>query len=46
LAHPVVALQLSAVQGFPSAQLSGVPGLQVPAWQVSAPLHALPSEQA
>jgi hypothetical protein len=46
LAHPVVGLQLSAVQAFPSVQLSGVPGLQVPAWQVSAPLHAFPSEQA
>jgi hypothetical protein len=46
LAHPVVGLQLSAVQAFPSTQLRGVPGLQVPAWQVSAPLHALPSEHA
>jgi hypothetical protein len=46
LAHPVVGLQLSAVQGLPSVQLSGVPGLQVPAWQVSAPLQALPSEHA
>lgn len=38
-AQPEAALQVSVVQAFPSSQLSGVPALQVPAWQVSAPLH-------
>jgi hypothetical protein len=46
LAHPVVLLHVSAVQAFPSLQLSAVPAVQVPAWQVSAPLHTFPSEHA
>jgi hypothetical protein len=36
-------LQLSVVHGLLSLQLSAVPLRQTPAWQVSAPLHALPS---
>jgi hypothetical protein len=44
VAHPVVGLQLSVVQAFPSLQTSAVPGVQVPDWQVSAPLQTLPSE--
>jgi hypothetical protein len=43
--HPSVASQESAVQGLPSSQLGIAPGEQVPAWQVSVPLHALPSLQ-
>src|SRR5438445_663694 len=35
--------QVSVVQGLLSLQLSGVPALQAPAWQVSAPLHTFPS---
>src|SRR5262245_12207165 len=31
------------VQGLLSLQLSGVPAVQMPAWQVSVPLHTLPS---
>jgi hypothetical protein len=42
--HPSIGSQLSAVQGLPSSQLSGVPPWQTPLWQVSAPLHTLPSE--
>src|SRR3989442_1025728 len=34
---------MSAVQGLASLQLRAVPEVQTPAWQVSAPLHALPS---
>src|SRR5439155_11450212 len=37
--------QESVVQGLLSSQLSGVPGVQAPAWQVSEPLQTLPSEQ-
>jgi hypothetical protein len=44
--QPVVALQLSVVHTFPSLQLGGVPAAQVPAWQVSAPLHTVLSGQA
>jgi hypothetical protein len=43
--HPVAGLQLSVVQAFPSLQVSAVPAAQVPDWQVSAPLQALPSGQ-
>jgi hypothetical protein len=39
----VVGLQLSAVQTLPSLQLSGVPPVHSPAWQVSSPLQTLPS---
>ena len=42
--HPVAGSQLSAVHAFPSSQLSGVPAVHVPAWQVSSPLQTLPSE--
>jgi len=41
--QPVVMLQLSSVHGLPSPQLSGAPAVQAPPWQVSAPLHTLPS---
>jgi hypothetical protein len=41
---PVCGLQLSLVQGLPSLQFCGVPAVQAPFWQVSAPLHGLPSE--
>src|SRR5438552_7072483 len=37
--------QESAVQGLLSSQFSGVPGVQVPTLQTSAPLQTLPSEQ-
>jgi hypothetical protein len=43
LAHPVTALQLSVVQTLASLQLSGVPAVQVPFWQVSAPLQTVVS---
>jgi hypothetical protein len=39
-------LQLSEVQTLLSLQLSGVPAVQVPLWQVSAPLHTVLSGQA
>jgi hypothetical protein len=42
--QPVDALQPSVVQGLPSLHVSGVPEVQRPLWQVSAPLQALPSE--
>src|SRR5215468_94231 len=41
-----MASQLSVVHGLLSLQLSAVPAVQVPAWQVSAPLQASPSEHA
>ena len=41
--QPVAGLQVSVVQGLPSLQVSGVPAVQVPPWQVSAPLQRLPS---
>jgi hypothetical protein len=44
--HPVEVLQESVVHGFESLQLSGVPAVQLPDWQVSAPLQAFPSEHA
>src|SRR6267143_559881 len=37
--------QESVVQGLLSSQLGGVPGVQAPARQISAPLQASPSEQ-
>jgi hypothetical protein len=46
LAHPVTGLQLSVVQTLPSLQLSGVPAVQTPPWQVSAPLHTVASAHA
>jgi hypothetical protein len=39
-------LQLSAVHAFPSLQLSTVPAVQVPVWQLSAPLQTFPSRHA
>jgi hypothetical protein len=39
----VAGLQLSVVQTLPSLQLSGVPPVHSPAWQVSSPLQTLPS---
>jgi hypothetical protein len=44
--HPVAGLQPSVVQGLPSLHVSGVPALQAPLWQVSAPLQRLPSGHA
>jgi hypothetical protein len=41
--QPKTGSQPSVVHGLPSLQVSGVPGVQVPAWQVSLPLHRLPS---
>jgi len=43
--QPVTGSQVSVVHGLPSSQLGGVPGMHVPAWQVSAPLHTLASAQ-
>jgi hypothetical protein len=42
-AQPVTGSQESIVQALPSLQLSGLPVVQVPVWQVSAPLQTLPS---
>ena len=44
--QPVAGLQVSVVHTFESLQLGAVPAAQPPFWQVSAPLHALPSLQA
>jgi hypothetical protein len=41
--HPESGLQASTVQTLPSLQLSAVPAVQVPLWQVSSPLQKLPS---
>src|SRR5689334_25445464 len=41
--QPVRALQESIVQALPSLQLGAVPGVHVPDWQVSEPLHWSPS---
>jgi hypothetical protein len=43
---PATGSHASAVHGFPSSTTSGVPGVQVPAWQVSPPLQTLASGQA
>lgn len=43
--HPLAGSHESSVQRLASAQLRGAPAAQAPAWQVSAPLHALPSPQ-
>jgi hypothetical protein len=45
-AQPVAGTQLSVVHTLLSSQLSGVPALHAPPWQVSAPLQALPSLHA
>jgi hypothetical protein len=39
---PVTGSHASAVHGFPSSTTSGVPGVHVPPWQVSAPSHTVP----
>jgi len=46
LVQPLTGLQPSVVHTLPSLQLSAVPAVQVPAWQVSLPLHTLPSGHA
>jgi hypothetical protein len=43
--QPVTGSQLSVVQGLLSLQLGAVPGVQVPAWHVSAPLQTVVSAQ-
>ena len=43
---PFAGAQVSVVQLSLSLQLTGEPGVQVPLTQVSAPLHALPSEHS
>ena len=43
--QPVAGLQPSVVHTFESLQLSAVPAVHTPAWQVSAPLHRLASPQ-
>ena len=44
--QPVAGLQPSVVHTLPSLQTIAVPAVQTPAWQVSAPLHRLPSGHA
>lgn len=44
--QPSTASQESVVNGLPSLQTSAVPAAHEPAWQVSVPLHGLPSPQA
>ena len=41
--QPATGSQMSVVHGFPSSQLRDEPAVQMPARQVSAPLHTLPS---
>jgi hypothetical protein len=43
---PATGSQLSAVHGLPSSVAGGVPGLHIPTWQVSRPLHTVASSQA
>jgi hypothetical protein len=43
--QPEVGLQVSRVHALASSQASGVPAAHRPAWQVSDPLHMLPSVQ-
>ena len=43
LAQPEIGLHVSVVQRLLSSQLRGVPGWQEPLWQVSIPLHTVPS---
>jgi hypothetical protein len=45
LVQPKTGSQLSLVHTLPSSQLSGVPAVHTPAWQVSVPLQTLPSLQ-
>jgi hypothetical protein len=44
-ATPLVGSQLSSVHGLPSSTVTGVPAVQLPLWQVSAPLQRLASAQ-
>jgi hypothetical protein len=44
-AQPLTALHVSVVHRLLSLQLSAVPGVQAPPWQVSEPLHTFPSGQ-
>jgi hypothetical protein len=44
--HPVAGLQPLVVQTLLSVQVSGVPAVQAPVWQVSVPLQRLPSAHA
>jgi hypothetical protein len=41
--QPATGLQVSVVHTLPSLHVRGVPAVQVPPWQISAPLQALPS---
>ena len=41
--QPSTGSQESVVQTLPSLQLSALPAVQVATWQVSAPLHTVPS---
>jgi hypothetical protein len=41
--QPLAGLQASAVQGFLSSQFFNLPGLHLPAWQLSPAVHRLPS---
>src|SRR5262249_39015162 len=43
--QPATGSQVSVVQGFWSSHTSAVPGVHTPPWQVSAPLHTVPSAQ-
>jgi hypothetical protein len=43
--QPKAASQLSAVHALPSLQSSGEPAPHTPLWQLSSPLHTLPSSQ-
>jgi hypothetical protein len=43
LMQPVMVSHVSTVQPLASLQLSAAPAVQVPPWQVSLPLHTLPS---
>jgi hypothetical protein len=44
--QPVTGSQLSVVHGLLSSQLSAVPAVHTPPWQVSLPLQTLPSGHA
>src|SRR6266403_2191150 len=41
--QPATGSQVSVVHGFASVQLSAVPAVHTPAWQVSTPLQTFPS---
>src|SRR5215813_8278950 len=44
--QPLAGSHASSVQGLASSQLAGGPLTQVPSWQTSPAVHALPSSQA